>query len=328
MPAATVLIVFHRLNPFFGEAVRSVLTQTFRDFELLLVDNGAALSADALGEMARDPRLRWLRLPRNLGIPGGHNAGVAAAAGEFVMLLDYDDIALPVRLEKQIAALRAEPRLGLVSSCAESIDERGAVIGREFALLGVAEQRRYLEYTTPVVTPAFSGRREAFARFPYRDVFPVAADYDFLARASEVWDTRGLPEVLFRYRRHAQQTTALQTDSQVLSACFIRLLAARRRAGRAEQLDATAAELGPWLAAPPRAADTYARFARWALREGFPRLAVFHARRVVRGRRDARTLAWATGVLARAVACAPREAGLLADLFLRGPVKAHGLRPA
>lgn len=178
-------MVFHRDTPFLRPAIESVRRQTFRDWELVLVDNGTGLPADALGEAGRDPRLTWVRLPRNEGIPGGHNAGVAAARGEFIALLDYDDLALPGRLERQVDLLDRDPSVGLVSSLAESIDEHGRVTGGEFALVEPAAQRAYVAFAAPVVTPAYTGRRMLFERFPYRTELSHAADFDFLARAIE-----------------------------------------------------------------------------------------------------------------------------------------------
>jgi GT2 family glycosyltransferase len=83
MPVVSVVMYFHRVTPFLQPAVRSVLGQTFTDCELVLVDNGVGISAAALGESGRDPRVRLISLPRNVGIAGGHNAAVAAAQGEY-----------------------------------------------------------------------------------------------------------------------------------------------------------------------------------------------------------------------------------------------------
>ena len=78
MHAVSAVMAFHRPNPFMSEAVGSVLHQTFRDLELILVDNGTGLGAAALGEAVRDPRVHFVRLPHNAGNPAGHNAGKAA----------------------------------------------------------------------------------------------------------------------------------------------------------------------------------------------------------------------------------------------------------
>jgi len=325
-PAVSVVMVFHRLNPFMAEAVGSVLNQTFRDLELILVDNGTGLGAEALGEGALDPRVRFVRLPRNEGIPTGHNAGIAAAQGEFVTLLDYDDVALPTRVERQVAALRADPRLGLVSCRAERINEHGTVLGPEFSLVGEDAQRDYTRYAAPVVTPAYTGRREVFAALPYRAEFPLAADFDFLARVAERWTMGAVPEVLLRYRWHAAQTTQQKAAEIERSLCAIRLLTARRRAAREEDLPS----LSAWLTAGLQSRSASCRqCAQLCLAEKLPALAAYHARRVFVLERTAANLAWAGRLALRALVQARgSERRLAARLFLMGPVRAHRLRPA
>jgi hypothetical protein len=321
MPAVSVLMVFHRDTPFLRPAIASVLGQTLRDLELVLVDNGTGLSADALGEAGRDPRLRWVRLPRNAGIPAGHNAGVAAASGEFLALLDYDDLALPLRLERQVERLRAEPSLGLVSSLAETIGETGRVTGREFALVEAGAQRSYTQYAAPVVTPAYTGRREVFAALPYREEFAWTADFDFLARAAERWPLAAVPEVLLHYRRHAGQTTRQLAPQIAAERCAVRLLTARRRAGCAE---------GAPLAPSPggRSPAVFRRYAAACLDEGFPVLAAYHARRSLAEDRTPAGVAAGLGVFLRAWRAAATDRGLTGRMFFRGPVRALGLRPA
>ncbi|MFT3783142.1 MAG: glycosyltransferase [Nibricoccus sp.] len=326
MPAASVVTVFHRMTPFFGEAVRSVLGQTLPDLELVLVDNGTGLGPEVLGESGSDPRVRFVRLPHNEGIPAGHNAGIRAARGEFVMLLDYDDVALPTRLEKQVAALRADSTLGLVSSCAERIDEKGCVVGREFSLMRPDEQREYTRYAAPVVTPAYTGRREVFLQFPYRAEFPWAADFDFLGRAAERWRMAAIPEVLFRYRWHSSQTTQQKAGEIERSLCAIRLLTARRRAGRPEDLSSVLNDLSGLA---PARAESCRHFARRSLAEGLPALAAYFARRVFVLERTPKALGGALWLASRALALSQgEERALAARLFLMGPVRAHRMRPA
>ena len=321
-------MVCHRVTPFLRPAVQSVLAQTFADLELVLVDNGTGAGLAPLGELGRDPRVRLVAAPANLGIAGGHNLGLSHARGEFIALLDHDDVALPARVARQVEALRADPGLGLVCSRAAAIDETGGVTGPEFALLDARAQYLYTAYTTPAVTPTYLGRREVFERFPFREDFPGAADYDFLARAAEVFRLGGVPEVLLHYRHHAGQTSRLRAAAQVLSACMIRLITARRRHGHVEDLAGVVAAVGPWLGEPPPPAAAHARFARWSLQEGFAAQAVYQARRLVAVRRDPGAAVRAAGVLAAALRLTPRETGLLLRLFFTGPVRAHALKRA
>lgn len=326
MPTVSVLMVCHHDQPFLRPAIASVLHQTFRDLELVLVDNGAGLSGAALAELGCDPRLRWVRFPRNMGIPAAHNAAVAAAAGEFVALLDHDDLMRPARLERQVAALQAEPNLGLLSSLAERIDAAGTVVGREFALIQPEAQRVYSQYAAPVVTPAYTGRREVFATFAYREEFPFSADFDFLARAAEQWMMAAIPEVLLQYRWHIGQATQVHGTVIEQSRCQIRLATARRRAGRPEEL---AALVASGRAAVPSAAQSCRAMAGQCLAEDFPALAAYHARRSFALERTPASGVAACRLAARALANARGPARTLATrLFLMGPVKALRLRPA
>lgn len=116
MPLVSVVLPARNAAATIARAVASVQSQTLRDWELLAIDDG---SKDAtrfiLIEMAQlDPRIRVLRT--KAGIPGALNAGIAAAAGEFVARMDADDESAPDRLEKQAAFLQANPLIGLVGT--------------------------------------------------------------------------------------------------------------------------------------------------------------------------------------------------------------------
>lgn len=317
-------MVLHRDTPFLRPAIASVLAQTFGDLELLLVDNGTGLTSAALGPPGADARLRWLRLGRNEGIAAGHNAGVAAAQGEFIALLDYDDLALPTRLERQVAALRADPGLGLVSARAAKIDAEGRVTGELFCLPGAAGHRAYAQYAAPIITPAIAGRREVFLETPYRPQFPFAADLDFQARVTERWRSAVLPEVLLHYRWYPDQTTQQKSAAIESSRAVICLTTARRRAGRAE-------DLAMVLAAGEgrTAAECNRQLAELCLQEGYAEPAAYLARRLLAVERSP-SVAWR--VLCLAVKAwrraAPAERGRVSRMFLRGPVRALGLRPA
>jgi hypothetical protein len=318
-------MVFHRDTPFLRPAIASVLGQSFRDLELVLVDNGCGTALAALGDAGRDPRVRLIRLPENLGIPLGLGAGLAEVKGEFVTLLDYDDIALPNRVARQVEALRADARLGLVSSMVDLIDEHGTVMRRDFSLLRSDEQQAYMRFAAPVVTPAFSGRRAAFWQFPHRVGFKWCSDYDQLARISEAWRVVGLPEVLTQYRQHASQTTVRRRDEMLLEICGARLLTSRRLASRTEDFAGVMAVLDGWRGLPP--GDFFLKFAHWFLNEGFADQAVYHARKALAYCRNSRTFAEVGGVVAGALRQEPGRAGFLLHLLGRGPVHALHLHP-
>ncbi|MBS0632845.1 MAG: glycosyltransferase [Verrucomicrobia bacterium] len=317
---------FHRVVPWLCEAGESLRAQTLTDWEWLVVDDGTGSGLSSLGELGRDPRIRLLSHATNCGVSAARNLAVSAARGEFLAMLDYDDVARPQRLERQVTRLRAEPALGLVGSAVDTIDEHGATVGREFALLDGVEQTRFSQYTMPVALSACTGRREVFERYAFRRDFDTAEDYDFFTRVGETWMTGAVAEPLAGYRVYASQTTQQRQDRQVFAASCVRLLTARRRAGRAEGWAELKEELGAWMAAPPKAEVAWLDFAQRCVRENFPRLAVYHARRhLMLARRPGAVVAALQvlrGALGQAKGAARRE---VLRVFLMGPLRAHRL---
>ncbi len=325
MPVVTVVTVFHQPSPHLAAAIESIRAQTLRDWELILVDNGTGLGRSVLeAAAAADERIRIVALPGNEGIARGIDAGVRAAQSEFIALLDYDDVALPRRLERQVEMLRADSSLGLVNCGVDTIDESGRITGREFCLLDGGAQKCFSTYGTPVVSPVYTGRREVFVQFPHREVFRWGSDFDFFNRVIEQWKVGGVGEVLQQYRRYAGQTTVVREAGLVLNQCAIRLLTARRRAGRPEELTALAAEMERLADAAP--AEIYRHFARRCLAEGWTPPAVYHARRLLAVRRTPAAFLAAARIFVGALWQNPRNARFLTRLFFSGPLRAHGLR--
>src|SRR5262245_9745155 len=120
MPTATVITIFLDRRRFLGEAVESVLAQTFSDWELLLVDDGSRDGSTdvALGYAAREPeRIRYLSHPgrRNRGMSTSRNLGLEHARGRYVAFLDSDDVLLPEALSEEVALLDAHPEAAMAS---------------------------------------------------------------------------------------------------------------------------------------------------------------------------------------------------------------------
>jgi len=117
-PRVSAIIIFLDEERFMGEAIASVMAQTFEDWELILVDDG---SRDRSGQMARDAAERDARVRcishrdgLNLGMSASRNAGVAAARGDLIAFLDADDVWVPEKLAEQVAIFDASPEVEMV----------------------------------------------------------------------------------------------------------------------------------------------------------------------------------------------------------------------
>ncbi|TMC57248.1 MAG: glycosyltransferase [Chloroflexi bacterium] len=114
---------------FIGEALDSILYQTFRDFELIVSDDASDDETLAVVARRAEPRVRVERNPSRLGLVGNWNRCLALAAGEYVCLFHQDDLMEPELLARQVALLDARPSIGFVFANVSRIDERGETVG-------------------------------------------------------------------------------------------------------------------------------------------------------------------------------------------------------
>lgn len=197
---------------YIGEAIDSVLSQTFTDFELIIVDDGSTDNSLNLIEAYDDPRIECLSRTENLGLAVTRNEGVVAASGQYIAMLDSDDIARPTRLEVQSAYLDENPNIGVVGSWVDVIDEDGKIVGdmwrsetRSPKLPGALLFHNCFTQSSVMI------RRSLLGSAPYRLDFPPAEDYDLWARLASVTQLANIPRPLVKYRYHQSGTSRKKT---------------------------------------------------------------------------------------------------------------------
>lgn len=204
-PAVTVLMPVYNGERHLRPAIESVLTQAFRDFEFLIVDDG---STDATADVVRtydDPRIRLERFDRNRGLSAALNHGVALANGPLVARQDADDVSRPERLDAQIALMRAQPDLVLVGSQARKVDDAGRVIGTVNRPLEDLSIRWYALFDNPFIHTAVLVRRDAVrACGGFDPAFdPFSQDYALWWKVMRRGRVANVPEPLVDYRVNA-----------------------------------------------------------------------------------------------------------------------------
>jgi glycosyltransferase involved in cell wall biosynthesis len=129
-PRVSVLMTMFNAAAYLRAAIESLLAQSYRDFELIIVDDGSTDESAAVAESFADPRIRLVRNPANRGQNACLNQGLALVRGEFVARQDADDLSRPDRLERQVRFLEDHPGIALLGANAEEIDENGRCLGR------------------------------------------------------------------------------------------------------------------------------------------------------------------------------------------------------
>jgi glycosyltransferase involved in cell wall biosynthesis len=199
MPEVTVVVPAYNAQRFLGETLRSVLDQTFRDFEVLVVDDG---STDGTAAIVDDfgPPVRRIAQP-NRGVSRARNAGIEAAAGRFVAFLDADDLWDPPKLERQMARLRAAPEAGLCYTGLRRIDAQGAVRSVEPARELPDLCRTLLLESCVIAISSVTARRDLLRRAGGFDpTLSQCADWDMWLRLSSLTRAAAVAEPLTRYR--------------------------------------------------------------------------------------------------------------------------------
>lgn len=200
-PRVTVLMSVYNGLPEVEEAVRSILAQTFADFEFLIIDDGSTDgSSTVLDRWADgDPRVRVLH-QENRGLSHSLRRGVEEARGELIARQDADDVSEPERLERQVAFLEAHPDVVLVGTGATVLDKHGRRLWDAAVETDDAVLRGMLRSTSPFYHGSTMFRRDAtLAAGSYRtephveDIFLWRA----LAKAGRI---ANLPEPLYRFR--------------------------------------------------------------------------------------------------------------------------------
>jgi hypothetical protein len=222
-PAVTVLLPAYNAQAWLDEALRSVLRQSFRDLELLIIDDG---STDGTAELVRryaDDRIRIVRHERNRGLIESLNEGIDLARGRFVARMDADDIAHPRRLERQLAFLEQRADVGICGTWFRASGRRRqAKIRPPMHHDDIAAT---LFFRSAFAHPTVMFRRQFLDQngLRYDPQAHHAEDYDLWVRARERTRLANLPEFLLEYRAHADQVSARYPQPQSGSAAQVRL---------------------------------------------------------------------------------------------------------
>ena len=124
-PRITVLMSVYNGEKYLKEAIDSVLSQTFKDFEVLIINDGSIDKTSKILKTYKDPRIRIINNKKNIGLTKSLNKGLKLARGEYIARMDDDDVSKPNRLEKQFEFMEKNSKYAVVGSFIEIIDSKG-----------------------------------------------------------------------------------------------------------------------------------------------------------------------------------------------------------
>lgn len=234
-PQVSVVMTVFNAQDYVGEAVESILHQTFSDFEFVIVDDGSTdnswkmLSAYA----ASDGRILLLRNQLNMGVVHALNTGMASARGEYIARQDADDFSSPTRLALQAAFLDKHPEIGVVATAAQLVETDGTPISVLRAPARNDEIQRELFDHMCLVGPSIMTRRQCFndAGGCFSDGLDASEDYDLCLRLADVTQVASLDVPLYYYRQHPESASRKRAAQQAYNAAIALERANIRRFG-------------------------------------------------------------------------------------------------
>ncbi|SEM69178.1 Glycosyl transferase family 2 [bacterium A37T11] len=213
MPEITVFMAAYNTERYIGEAVESILNQSFEDFELLIVNDGSTDRTREVVLQFTDSRIKLIDNPSNMGLTYTRNVALTEARGNYIAVLDSDDIALPNRLKRQYDEMQSRPELALLGSQSFIIDSQGKLEDENLNIkVGAELVKVTLLFNNTYVNSSVMFKTDVFRELKgYREFAPVE-DYEFFLRISDRYAVDNLDEHLVKYRRHDHNISKLKVE--------------------------------------------------------------------------------------------------------------------
>jgi glycosyltransferase involved in cell wall biosynthesis len=242
-PVVSVVMSVFNGEKFLREAIDSILGQTFRDFEFLIVNDGSRDGTQEILESYADPRIGLIR-QENTGLARSLNRAIRAARGNYIARQDADDRSFPNRLEMEYEFLRANPDIAMIGTHASFIDKDG----REFSVwrppvIHEEIRRHLLQEGNSFCHGSVMARKTCLEEVGlYREAFEYTQDYDLWLRVSERYRVANLPEILYQFRRSSRTISRRKLSLQLEYHLLAQALASERERKGRDVLDGISKE--------------------------------------------------------------------------------------
>lgn len=197
-------------------SVQSILNQTFKDFEFVIVNDGSTDKTAEIIESFNDKRIKLIHNEKNSGIVFSRNRGIENASGKYIAMFDSDDIAYPTKNEEQIKFLDKNPDFGMIGTWAKFIDQNGTHTGDSWKLPAPAQNiPAMMLFRNYFVQASVVARRNALPKHLYSAGFDIVEDSKMWFEISlkhKVWN---LQKYLLDYRVHVGNVTNTGNEKQL-----------------------------------------------------------------------------------------------------------------
>jgi glycosyltransferase involved in cell wall biosynthesis len=203
MPKVSVVIPFYNAMKYLPETVDTVLQQTYSDYEVVIVNDGSTENIEDWVRNLNHPKIRLIN-QENQGCAGARNTGIQQSNGEYIAILDADDLWHPTKLEKQVNLLEKHPEVGLVYVWSDLVDEQGQSMGRIFKPIAegkvwakLLEQNLVGGGSVPLIRRSCLDKSGLFDP----NLLSFVEDWDLWLRIAPIAEFKVVKEALVYYRQ-------------------------------------------------------------------------------------------------------------------------------
>jgi glycosyltransferase involved in cell wall biosynthesis len=211
-PVFSIVLCTYNAQTYIDECIKSLLHQTYTDYELIIVDDGSSDGTRAYLNSLSDPRTRIIFLETNHGLIFARNKGFDEAKGRYIAIMDADDIAHPERLKEQLKVLEG----GDVDVCGSfhiSLDSRTNKRRARRSASSHSDIKALLSIYCPLCNPSTAARTDVLRRHRYNAAYPHAEDYGlWCAIAADGGKFRNIEKPLLTYRLHPGQISVVKKE--------------------------------------------------------------------------------------------------------------------
>lgn len=188
---------------YIGHAIQSVLDQTYTNLELIIVDDGSTDNTFTVINGFQDSRITLINNNNNRGIPFSRNKALEASNGQYIAVLDADDISLNIRIHEQVKFLENNPSFGLVGGLCEIIDKNGNNMNiYQGKIMTPEESMVHLLFKNCFTHSTIMYKKDVIKVYGFNNEFDVCEDYDLIVNVAQKNKVQNLNKVVSQYRIH------------------------------------------------------------------------------------------------------------------------------
>jgi glycosyltransferase involved in cell wall biosynthesis len=221
-PLISVIMPVYNCENYVYQAIESILNQTEGNFELLVIDDASTDGTTQVINTITDDRLQLITKPKNTGLTHSLNMGLELAKGKYIARMDGDDISLPTRFEKQLAAFNQNPNLVVCGTWYETFGSASTEVVRHPTQAHKVSVSLLNEASVAHPSVLIAKHRLPTGVLKYDTAMEPAEDFDLWTRLVAHGDIINLPEVLLLYRVHTVQTSQARKGQQLQKSFEIR----------------------------------------------------------------------------------------------------------